>query len=213
MDIPVGSGTVPWSARLAAVRYGPVDGPAVTQPPTRCSLIDSPTITHREAEVQLTAVSAWGEPTAAALFHGWPMDPVRTTTPAWSSRPTALPTTTQESTAVQDTPIRVAALGATDWDDQLAPPLAVVRMMPWPVRVPVTVPDVVPTATHQAPATLVGAVVVVLVEVVGGVMVVEPEGVVLDGVVGRVELGGMVVEVKGRAPLRPVFREQTMSLR
>ncbi len=93
---------------------------------------------------------------------------------------------------MQDTPIRAAARGATGWDDQLAPPLTVVRMTPWPVRVPVTVVALVPTATHQAPGTPAGAVVVVVLgggTVVGGTVVVVaatvpevvPDGVVLDG--------------------------------
>jgi hypothetical protein len=52
------------------------------QAPARCWLIDSPTITHREREVQLTAVKAWGVETVAAFLHGRPGDPVRTATPA-----------------------------------------------------------------------------------------------------------------------------------
>jgi hypothetical protein len=69
-DIPVGSGAVPWSARLVATRDRPADGTVESQLPARCSLIDSPTSTHPESEMQLTAVSSWGDAAAAADLHG-----------------------------------------------------------------------------------------------------------------------------------------------
>ncbi len=48
----------------------------VGQPPARCRLVDSPTATHADIEVQLTDVSDWGEPTTAAPFQTEPGVPV-----------------------------------------------------------------------------------------------------------------------------------------
>jgi hypothetical protein len=150
--------------------------------------------------------------------------------PASGARPTALPTETQESNAVQDTPINAAAVGVTGCGVQDAPPLVVARMTPWPVRVPVSVLAVVPTATQRAPLTPGGAVVVVEVGgggvdvVVGlvGVVVVGPEvaaAVVADVVVAAgpevVVTAGpvVVVDVKGSPLPAPPPRKQEIPLR
>ena len=92
--------------------------------------MDSPTSTQRDSETQLTAVSTCGELTAAARLHGWLSGPVRMESPASGARPTALPTATHVSWAVQDTPISAADVGLTDWKDQDAPPFVVVRTTP-----------------------------------------------------------------------------------
>jgi len=156
--------------------------------------MDSPTRTQSDSERQLTAVRAWGEVTAAARFHGWPTGPVRMDSPASGARPTALPTATQVLKAGQDTPINDAEVALTTWEDQSVPPSVVVRMTPWPVRVPVPVLAVVPTATHQVPLTPAGTVVVVEVGG-GGVVVVDPgTDVVVDpGTVVVVDPGTDVV--------------------
>jgi hypothetical protein len=152
--------------------------------------------------------------------------------PASGARPTALPTATQELTAVQDTPMSTADVGLTGCEDQVVPPSVVVRMMPRPERVPVSVLAVVPTATHQTPRRPVGVVVVVVVEAAGGeavvvvpgtvVVVDDPDGAVVPEAAGD---GGVpstgapdpvaveaVVEVKGR-PLPGALLTQSMPLR
>ena len=110
---------------------------------------------------------------------------------------------------MQDTPLNPAADGATLCGDHPAPPLTVVRMTPCPERVLVRVAALVPTATHQAPGTPAGAVVVVVLlgggTVDAGTVVtvvavvadpeVPPDGAVVTGVVT-----GVVVDVKGRPP-------------
>ncbi len=58
MGLPVGSGNRAMVGEASGGPPGPRGWAWAPQPPTRCSLIDSPTATHREAEVQLTPVSA-----------------------------------------------------------------------------------------------------------------------------------------------------------
>jgi hypothetical protein len=189
------------------------------QLPTRCSLIDSPTTTHRETELQLTPASDWGELTAAACFQGWSAEPVRTSTPAGADEATELPTATHASTAMHDTSLRAAAEAVTDWLDQRAPPLLVVRTSPCPLRDPLREVAVVPTTVQRTPATPL-AVAVVDVVVVGAVVVdavvgAAPDAVgEPDGVDDVVEVE-VEVEVKGRAPLpvdEPVRQETALSV-
>ncbi len=181
-------------------------GNRTDQPPTRCSLIDSPTSTQRVLETQLAADKGCANPTIAACLQGWSVGPVKRTTPASAEVTTELPTATQESMVVQDTSMRAAAEMGTGWFDQVAPPLSVVITSPWPVRAPFKVVAVVPTTVQRTPATPVGEVVVVTaVDDVDAAA-----GAVLAGTpVGAVAV--VVVEVKGKAPL-PMpgpFRQET----
>lgn len=171
------------------------------QPPTRCSLIDSPTTTQREVDTQLTPDRDWGALTAAACFQGRSVDPVRTSTPAGADEATELPTATHASTAVHDTSLSAAADAVTGWLDHRAPPLSVVRTSPCPLRDPLREVAVVPTTVQRTPATPL-AVAVVDVVVVGAVVVDPVVGAAPDAV-GEPEVvdGAVLVEVKGRAPL------------
>ena len=155
---------------------------AVVHPPARCSLIDSPTATQRESEVQLTAVSGCGAPTVDGAFHGWPGAPVTMTRPAWGDVATELPTVTHVPMAVHEMPLSEADRDVTVWLDQVAPPLAVVRMSPCPALAASRMVAVVPTTVQRAPGIpTMGAVVVVdaggtVVVVVGAVLVVVGTG-------------------------------------
>lgn len=193
---PMGVEALPWPARLVVTPSRPADGrnPGA-QPPTRCSVIDSPTTTQRELETQLTPDRGWADPTTAGCLQGWLADPVRITSPAWAAVATELPAETHEPTDVQDTSLRAAAMGVTNWFVQLAPPLLVVRTNPCPVPALFRVVAVVPTTVQTTPATpAAGALVVVVATVVD----VLPGAV--SGAVGVV-FGVLAEEVKGSAPL------------
>ncbi len=89
------------------------DGGSGIHPPARCSLIDSPTATHREVEIQLTAVSGCADPTTEGDLHGRVGDPLTITIPACGAVMTVVPTATQVPMAVQDTPVREAEVART----------------------------------------------------------------------------------------------------
>jgi hypothetical protein len=160
--------------------------------------------------MQLTAVSGCADPTTEGDFQGRVGDPLTIITPACGAVMIVLPTVTQVPMAVQDTPVSEADVLTTAGRDQVAPPLSVVSMTPWPILAPFRVLAVVPTTMQRAPGTpTMGAGGTVVVVVVGGVVVVvvgwagadEPGGVddTVPGAVG----GGVVVVVEGtgNAPL------------
>ena len=177
------------------------------QPPTRCSLIDSPTTTQAESETQLTADSDWGDGTTAGPCQGSPAWPVRMISPAVAEVLPVLPTATQVSMAVQDTSDSEADDGVTAWVVHAAPPLSDVSSTPRPDRVLFTPVAVVPTTVHRTPATptvgagevvvVVGATVVVVV--VGAPTGAEP-GVELVAAAAGAAAAAVTVVV-GSAPL------------
>jgi hypothetical protein len=190
-----------WNRRLVVGPTAPGDGPiGPDQPPVRCSLIDSPTTTQADSEAQLTAVRGCAEATDAGFVHGEAVGPVRMMSPADADADGVLPTVTHEPMAVHETSDRLADDVVTVRSAHVAPPLADVRRIPWPVRAPSRVVEVVPTTVQRAPATpTTGAVVVV---VVGAVVV----GAAVLGAPGAVVAGGVVVgtaagTVVGTAPL------------
>ena len=161
--------------------------------------------------MQLTAVSSCGAPTVDGAFHGWSGAPVTITRPAWGDVATELPTVTHVPMAVHETPLSEADRDVTVWLDQVAPPLAVVRMSPCPALAASRMVAVVPTTVQRAPGIpTIGAVVVVDV---GGAVVVVVVGAVLVGVgtdepeatvAAVLVVGGgavVVVDGTGTAPL------------
>ncbi len=163
-------------------------------------MIDSPTTTQRESELQLTAVNDWGAVIAVGSCQGLPTRPLTMIRPASAARATELPTATHSPTAVHDTPVSEAHNGATVWLDQTAPPFSVVKIKAWPVRALVRVSAVVPTTVQRTPATPTGgAAVVVVAATVDVVVVVLPTGVdvveagaTVEGVVATVDGTGML---------------------
>ena len=179
--------------RLPVAHGGAGDG---TDPPqvAKYSLTDSPTATHWEVEAQLTALSGWGVGTNDDRDHGLWADPVRIMTPWSATVATEVPTATQVLMAVQEMPANDATDPLTGCWAQLAPPLAVVRITPWPERGSTNEEEVVPTAVHRTPATPTGGRGGVVV--VGGAVVVVATGAVVD----EPALPATVVD-PGRAPL------------
>ena len=123
-------------------------------PPARCSLIDSPTATHREVGDAAhrgqglgradhrrplpRAARRAGEDHQPGLGATWPPSSPRPRRSRWPCR-------TRRSRSRRWRP--------TGLVDQLAPPLSVVRITPWPVRAPLRVLAVVPTTVHRTPGT------------------------------------------------------------
>jgi len=66
-------------------------------------MIDSPTDTHREAELQVTPKSGSGDVTVVAPFQGLAVGPVKSKTPEVGALVTVLPTATQVSSAMHET--------------------------------------------------------------------------------------------------------------
>jgi hypothetical protein len=119
-------------------------------------MIDSPTTTQLEIEVQVTAVKVWGASRVVGLFQGFPGRPVAMICPAWGASATELPTAMHAPTVGHDTSATDAESGLTLWFVQVAPPSSEVRMSPCPLRVASRVSAVLPTAvqiTPEPPAT------------------------------------------------------------
>jgi hypothetical protein len=180
------------------------------------SLTDSPTATHCEVEAQLTALSGWGVDTSDDRDHGFRVDPVRIMTPWSATVPTEVPTATQVLTAVQETSANEATDPLIDCWTQLAPPLAVVRITPWPERGSTNEEEVVPTAVHRTPATPTtgtGGGPVVGGAVVGGAVVGGAVVAATGAVVGEPVPPATVVD-PGRAPVpvvAPAMQEIPLS--
>lgn len=167
--------------------------------------MDSPTTTHREVEMQLTAVSGCGDPTTDGDFQGRAGDPLTMTRPAWGAVTTVLPTVTHVPIAVHDTPLSDADEVATVWFAQVAPPLSVVIMIPCPTLAPLRVSAVVPTTVQRTPGTpTVGTGGAVVVVVVGGVVVVVVVAAVVGGVAPEGADGGGTVDVVGGTGSAPL---------
>src|SRR5581483_2881066 len=126
------------------------------QPPTRCSVIDSPTSTQWDSETQVTARRDWAAPSVDAPVQGRFGGPVRTSAPAVADAETVVPTSAQVAMARQDRPSRDAVDAGAGWVDHAAPPSSVVRITPCPLRVVTSVADVVPTAVQWTPGTPTG---------------------------------------------------------
>lgn len=136
-------------------------------------MIDSPTDRHWEAEEQATPNRGSGEVTVVAPFQGLAVGPVKSRTPEAGELVTVLPTATQVSSAIQETPKSSATEAGVGWLVQVAPPLEVVKTNPWPVRARFWALVEDPTTVHLTPATPAGSDDVV-------------DGAVLVGAVGTV---------------------------
>jgi hypothetical protein len=137
-------------------------------------MIDSPTDKQCEAEEQVTPKRGSGEVTMVAPFQGLAVGPVKTSTPEAGELAMVLPTATQVSSATQDTPKSSATEAGAGWLAQVAPPLAVVKTTPWPVRARFWALAVDPTTVHLTPGTPAGSV-----EVVDGAALVGEVGTVI----------------------------------
>lgn len=138
----------------------------------RWALIDSPTTTQVDNDVQETPARGSRTPATAAVPQApAPGDPVSTTIPAWGADATVVPTATH-CPVLHETASRSALVGVTGVADQVDPPSAVTSTAPRPARLLPSVVAVVPTATQVTSATGDGVV-------VGGV---ELPGVELGGV-------------------------------
>ena len=205
---------MPWWARLAAARQGPVDGPVRRQPADQMfadRLPDGHASGERGAadpaqrlrrRVRSPTCSTGGRPARS----GPPVPPE-------ARRPPELPTATQELTAVHDTPMRAAdagrrLAGTTNWRPR------------WPWSATTPCPLLVPgdrsrggAHGHAAGTGYPAGAVVVVVPgsgaVAGGAAgaagaVVDPATVLGDGA---------VVDVKGRPTRPPWPRAHAMPLR
>jgi hypothetical protein len=120
-------------------------------------MIDSPTDRHCEPEEQVTPNRGSGEVTVVAPFHGLAVGPVKSKTPDVGELVMVLPTATQVSAAIQETPKSSATDAGVGWLVQVAPPLELVKTNPWPVRARFWALVVDPTTVHLTPGTPAGS--------------------------------------------------------
>jgi hypothetical protein len=120
-------------------------------------MIDSPTHRHCEAEEQVTPNRGSGEVTVVAPFQGLTAGPVKSKTPDASELAMVLPTATQVSSAMQETPKSSATEAGVGWLVQVAPPLELVKTRPCPVRARFWALVVDPTTVHLTPGTPAGS--------------------------------------------------------
>jgi hypothetical protein len=141
----------------------------------RCAVYAPPTTAQLEVDRHDTPETARGMVTTVGRCHGVGLAPVSTVTPACVDAAGVLPTAAQEPIEGHETSKNVATVAGTGSEVHEAPPLALVRIKPWPVLVWPCATAVVPTATQLAPATL-GVGAVDGVAVVGSVVDGDPAG-------------------------------------